>query len=39
MNSEKIKELFLALPFLLGHTNPAALRNGGKFAVRPSILF
>lgn len=38
MNSEKIKELFLAIPFLLGHTNPAALRNGGQFAVWPAIL-
>lgn len=35
MNSEKIEELFLALPFLLGHINPAALRNGGKIAVQP----
>ena len=32
MNPEKIEELFPALPFLLGHTNTAALRNLGKTA-------
>lgn len=33
MNLEKTEELFLALPFLLGHTTTAALRNQGKMSV------
>lgn len=30
MNSEKIEEFFLALPFVVGQPNTAALRNLGK---------
>ena len=38
MNSEKIEELLLALPFLLGHRNTAALTNLGKIARLSSML-
>lgn len=39
MNLEKIEELFLALPSLLGHTNTAALRNLGQIATWPTMLY
>lgn len=38
MNSEKIEELLLAFPFLLGHLNTAAQRNLGKTAMLSTML-
>lgn len=38
MNSEKIEEFFLALPFVVGQPNTAALRNLGKTTTWPTML-